>query len=241
LDRGRGTILQVANPDVAKLDWVSVLLEQDRSAVDGRIVGERLEPAGLAPWLLAVLNQDTVEENRNPGRLDQLAAAVVPRPAKGDVKSLPLARWPCGVEQRRILPVNGARHAIGVGVRFVGIEHLDLELAHEEDAAVAAILACADRRSGRGPLDVKLKIAETRLRLDWSCPRRDLEDSVLQQPASRPALGRFPGAQAGSIEQDDRVPRRGARGTGRVGDRRLGPVHVVLPPSQVLWGLGQEA
>ena len=51
--------------------------------------------------------------------------------------------------------------AVGVRLIFVGIEHLNFVQAHEEDAAIAALLAFAHRRSRLGEFDVELAVAES--------------------------------------------------------------------------------
>ena len=98
-------------------------------------------------------------EDGDPRRFLQLAGGVEPGAAEGDVVRLPLAGRARGVEQGRILAVDRAGLAVGVGVGLVRVQHLDLELAHQEDAAVAAILALTLGRARRGPLDVELDVA----------------------------------------------------------------------------------
>ena len=126
-------------------------------------------------------------DERDAGRLDELAALVEPGAAKGDVVGLPLAGGPRGVGQRRILAVNGAGLAVGVGIGLVRVEDLHLKLAHQENAAVAAILALAGRRVGRGPLDMQLHVAEFRLGLDRAGSRGDFHDTI-GSPSTAPDL-----------------------------------------------------
>ncbi len=166
----------------------------------------------------------------------ELAGLVEPGPAKGDVIGLPLARRAGGVGQRGILAINRADLAVGVGVGLVRIEHLKLELAHQEDPAVAPVLADAHRRIGRSPLDVQLNVPELTLRLDRPGPRNDLEDAILHAPSRRAPFRRLPGVQACSIEQNYCVLRRrsrgGCRSSRRLDHRRTGTVDVMLLPAE---------
>ena len=77
-----------------------------------------------------------------------------------DVVGLPLARRARGVDQRRVLAVDRAAPAVGVGRVLIAVEDLDLVAAEEEDAAVAAALAVAFDVLGRGELEVELEVAE---------------------------------------------------------------------------------
>ena len=140
----------------------------------------------------------------------ELAVLVEAGPAKGDVVGLPLSGRARGVGERRILAVNGPGLAVGVGIGLVGIEDLQLEQAHEENAAVAAILALAAGRVGRGPLDMQLNIPEFGLGLDRSGSRGDFHEPVRHLPPCRAALGGLPGVEVRSIEQDDGILRRRA-------------------------------
>ena len=178
------------------------------------VVREPLEPGGGPERLLVVLHEDPVVEQGDPRRLQELAGRVEPGAAEGDVVGLPLAGRARGVEQGRILAVDRPRLAVGVGLGLVGVEHLDLELAHQEDAAVAAVLAHAGGRVGRGPLDVELDVAELPLRLDRPGPRHRLQVAVGHLPPRGPALGRLPRVEARPVEQDDRILRRLRRDRG---------------------------
>ena len=151
LRRRGGALGELAEPDVAVADGVVVVLERDRPAAALVLVGEPLEPGGRPERLLVVLHEDAVVEQGDPRRLEELARGVEPGAAEGDVVGLPLAGRPRGVEQGRVLAVDRPRLAVGVGVGPVGVEHLDLELAHQEDAAVAAVLAHAVGRARARP------------------------------------------------------------------------------------------
>src|SRR5262249_10357309 len=128
---------------------------------------------------------------------------------------------------------NGAGLAVGVGVGLVRIEHLDLELAHEEHAAVAAVLARSPGGFGCGPLDVELDVAERRLGLDPPCAGRGFHGAVTDPPLRGAAVRRLPGVEARAIEQDDRILGRldADLAVGRLDDRWLRAADVVLPPA----------
>ena len=87
-------------------------------------------------------------EEGHPRRLQELAGPVEPGAAEGDVIGLPFPGRARGVEEGGILAIDRPRLTVGVGVGLVGIQHLDLELTHQEDAAVAAVLALAVGRIG---------------------------------------------------------------------------------------------
>ena len=65
-------------------------------------------------------------DDREPGRLQQLAVGVEPRAAKGDVIGLPFAGRARGVGERGILAVNGPGLAVGIGIGLVRIDDLQL-------------------------------------------------------------------------------------------------------------------
>ena len=119
---------QLAQPDVAESDLMPVVLKLDRAAIDAVIIRRRLEPVGSTPELFVILNENSVVDDREPGRLEQLAVVIEPGTAKGDVIGLPLARGPRRVGERRILAVKGAGLAVGVGVGMVRVDDLNFKL-----------------------------------------------------------------------------------------------------------------
>ena len=125
-------------------------------------------------------------------------------------------------EHRRRLP-------IGVGGIVVRIHHLHFVLAHEEDAAVAALLPFAGRGRGSFPFHVKLRVPKRARRGDVPGSVDDLDVASLDLPPGRGAtrVGVTPVGQIVAIEQHDGVSwrRHGVARRTWVNDRWLGPVH----------------
>src|SRR5207244_1467595 len=82
---------------------------------------------------------------------------------------LPLARLATGIDQWRVLFVNGAGLAMVIGFVVVGIEHLNFIPAGEINTAISAPLPVAFDDSRRGPLDVELPVAQSLPCRDASC------------------------------------------------------------------------
>src|ERR1017187_2361551 len=139
---------------------MAMVLELDRTTVGVGLVGSRLEPVGPAPEFFVILDENSVVDERDACPFRELAVLVKAGPAKGDIVGLPLARGARGVAKRRKLAVNGPGLAVGVGLGLVRVEDLQLKTAHQENAAVTAILALAAGRAGRRPLNMQLNIPE---------------------------------------------------------------------------------
>src|SRR5262249_51637080 len=104
------------------------------------------------------------------------------------------------------LPINRSRVAFGVSDVAIGVEHLHLDQAHQEHAAVAPALAAALDTGILGPLDVKLAIAKPRAGLDVAGLGHHLEYAVLDRPLGGVALlDSFPVREIFSIKQDNGV------------------------------------
>jgi len=234
LRRRGGALGELAEPDVAEPHRVVVVLEPEGAPPS--LVGVR-EPlqheVGPNGSSLSCTSTPLVEE-RHPRRLE--AACRRRRSAGGGRRCRRPAIRRAGArafEQGRILAVDRPRLAVGIGVGAIGIEHLDLELAHQEDAAVAAVLALTNGRIRGGPLDVELDVAELSLRHDRPGPRRRLEDAAGHLPAGGPAARRLPSVEVRPVEQDDGIPRRlrRDRAPGGLDHRRPRAPDVVLPPA----------
>ena len=76
------------------------------------------------------------------------AGAVEAGRLEHDVVALPLAGRAAGIDQRRLLSVDGAGLAVGVRAVVVAIEYLDLLQAEQKDAAVAAEVVLRDESVG---------------------------------------------------------------------------------------------
>src|SRR6266576_2588920 len=158
------------------------------------------------------------------------------RAMEDDVIRLPLTRRPRGIDEWRILPVDGTGLAVRVRVVLVGIEHLQLIDPHEKDAAVAALLAFTLWRSRRAPLDVQLHVAEAACRDEHAGVRFDLDVAVFDDPFRRGAVLRAPLRKVRAVEQHDSIARRGSGRTFGPGVYHGRPraIHRVLRPLRLL-------
>src|SRR5207249_2418054 len=120
----------------------------------------------------------------------------------------------------RVGAIDGAGLAVGIGGVLETVQHLDLVAVEEEDAAVAATLAAPGRRHGRGPLDVKLAVADGIFGRNRAAAAHDLRVAVLDLPLCRPATGTLPPGEVFAVEENHRIRRRPAwclRRAGRAG------------------------
>ena len=95
-----------------------------------------------------VLNEYAVMKDRQARGLEQIAGIVKARTAERGVERLPLPGRARGVKERRVLAIDRSGLSVGVSIGPVGIEDLQLVKAHEEDAAIAAVLALAGGGEG---------------------------------------------------------------------------------------------
>src|SRR4051794_34503895 len=102
-----------------------------------------------------VLEQYAIVDNGHIGFLLQSFAFPL-RSLEHYVVGLPFAGFPGGVHQWRPPTVDRSRLTVRVGLVIPRIEYLHLVPAHQENTAVAAILAFAFNHRRRRPLDVKL-------------------------------------------------------------------------------------
>ncbi len=209
--------LQLSHPDVAEADGVAVVLERDRALVGMGLVFRRTMVGGVAQQLEMVLDDHAIVKHRDEGRADELAFLVELRGLPNDVVLLPFTRLAAGVDERRVLLVNGAALAIVVRRVLVRVENLNLIGPHQKDTAVASSLAIAFSFRSRCPFDVDLTIAKLVLaseRAGTGCNRA---------VRHRPLLAAIPGREVLAVEQDDRVGRGLVRST-RINHGRLGPL-----------------
>ena len=117
---------------------------------------------------------------------------------------------------------------------MVRIEHLNFVGAHQEHAAVAAVLVVTARRIRRRPFDVQLHVAELAAGRDVTGAGGDHQVAVLDLPprVALRGVSRPPFGERASIEQDDCVGRwrHGPEVRSRSDDRRSRPIHGVLLP-----------
>src|SRR5262249_43562698 len=132
--------------------------------------------------------------------------------------------------------------AVGIGFALVGIEHLDLVPAHDEEAAVAAILAGALDIYRLQPLYVILRRAELFLADQIACAADHFYVAVLDLPLRLRDLAAVlalavlhPVGEVLAVEEQDGVGGRAAglimRALGsRRDDARVRPLAVVHAP-----------
>src|SRR5438046_2260888 len=94
---------------------------------------------GWAFDALVVLQEHAVLDYGDIGGLGELAI-FPPGMVEDHLVGFPFAGREAGVDLRRILAVDRAALAVGVGRIFVAIQNLKLKLAHQEDSAIAAAL-----------------------------------------------------------------------------------------------------
>ena len=179
-----------------------------------------------------VLDHDAVVENRY-GRFFDKAALVVPaRRFKNDVVGLPFARRFAGVDQRRRLAVDGRALAVRVSLGLEGVEHLNFVHAVDENAAVAAALACASGRGGLGKFDVQLEIGPLAARAN-AAAAPGLDATIPHWPGRSLPPAVLPLGKVLAIEEDLGIRgRRGVLAEGRPwgDDAGLRAIRVVQVP-----------
>ena len=122
------------DPDIAILDRVAVVLEQERPVLAFRDVDSARRGRDLG----VVDGLDPVVDHGHSCFLDDLAL-LDHGLVKRDVVGLPLERWLAGVDRRYDLLVDRAAVVV-VQFQPVGVEDLELVDARQIDAAVAAAL-----------------------------------------------------------------------------------------------------
>src|SRR5215467_8888862 len=100
-----------------------------------------------------VLNQHSVLQHCERTRL-YTAVWLLSGRVKDYVIGLPLPWFAASVYEWRVVAIESATLAVGVGFVVVRVEHLNFVAAHEIDATIAPALPVAlyDRR--RGPFDM---------------------------------------------------------------------------------------
>ena len=217
------SVLELADPDVAKTDGVAVVLHGEGELVGmGLILGRSVgtHPASAAAEDRVVLDEYSVVQHGKGCSAADLACCVKEWAVENDVVGLPFAGLAAYVYERLLATVECASLAVGVGDIVVVIEDLDLVGVHEEDPAVAAPLAVTFDTSGGGPLDVNLAGTEFLLGLDVTGFFYGLECAIDDFPAAGAALGVgpiFDERLFRAIEQHDRIRWRCAEHADRTG------------------------
>src|SRR5687768_12070295 len=113
---------QIPNPDVAETNGIAVILEHYWQPVGVRLVRVASLVRGRSQQSHVVLYQNAVMEHGHARWRHDQSARVEARRPEDDVVGLPLTRRPTRVHEWRILPVNGARLAVGIRDVLVGVE-----------------------------------------------------------------------------------------------------------------------
>ena len=152
-------------------------------------------PPLMGSWtrkFYVVLHQHPIVQHGYARRMKHVLVGAKPGSVENDVVCLPFSGRPGGIDQRRILPVNRRRLAIGIGSVLVRIKHLNLVQPHQEHAAITAILAFTGRGQRFGELDMQLTIAEGIAGRDVARTRDDLHIAVAHLPFCRPTIRTHP-------------------------------------------------
>src|SRR5207244_9347536 len=91
------------------------------------------------------------------------------------------------------------------------IEDVQLVLAHQVDAAVAAALVLVMRRIGLGPLHMQLTVAEGLFGVNVAGPRCDHQDAINALPLRRASLFVLPLREVLAVKEDNGVRGRSPR------------------------------
>ncbi len=129
--------------------------------------------------------------------------------AEENVVALPLTWFAARVDEWDVLLVNARSLAVRISGIVVRIQDLNLVPSLEKDPAIGATLSFAFDSCGSAPLDVKLAIAESALRLDVAGRLDYGESSFGDFPFRRAPIRMLPLGEILSVEKHDRV--RGCR------------------------------
>ena len=157
-----------------------------------------------------VLDQHAVEERCDPSRFNHLAFLQLGG-RENDIIYLPLAGLANSIHERRRLPVDSARHTVGVSGIIVGIEHLALVAVHEKHPSVTLLLRVA-LLNLRVTAPFNMELAARKLQVGPTITAIDDQLAILDHPRTREFSRRvlllavkLRGIFA--IEQNDRVRR----------------------------------
>jgi len=224
---------EFTDPDVAEADRVVVVLQRQRKFISVGLVG--FAGDGWALNFDIVLHEYAVVKDGDAAEADEFSILIEARGMENDVVGLPLTGLPRGVDERRILAVDGGGLAVGVSLVIEGIEDLNFVHAHQEDAAIAAILILPFGWRGRGEFNVKLHIAEGLLRVHVAGFGNGFEVAVADFPFGGFAGFCGPGREVFAVEKNDCVARGFAGrvlggGDAGIDDGRNGAVAIVRFP-----------
>ena len=233
LNRNDVRVRDFANPDVAELRRIAVVLELDRFAIAVRLVLRRAMEERVALDFPVVLDDATVQDRGDVRRADDFRDVIGAvrvffnaenRAREDNIVGLPFGRFFDRIDVRRELLVDRAALTFEVGRVFIRVEDLQLVMVHQENTAVAATLALkvrvVDRRARE--FDVKLAAAEFFFRRDRAGARFAGQFAVGDVPfAAGPVrVERF----LRTVEENERVGRSVFRGFARRNDLRFRPI-----------------
>src|ERR1700722_12740438 len=109
---------------------------------------------------LLMVQHQTILDDRDAGRTDQVVIRVPSRRLEHDVVSLPFPRGPASVHQWRRLSIQSATLAVGVGRIIEVVQHLNFIKPVNNNSAVAALLAGAANTCRLGKFQMQLETAE---------------------------------------------------------------------------------
>ena len=153
---------KIPYPDIAEADGISVILQKECESIGMFSIGKSFVIFGVcgAGELDMIVDDNSVVENRQKGRLFKLSIGIESGTGEDDIVCLPQAWGPAGIDQRWMLPVDGRGHSVGVSGVMVAIENLNFIQAHQIDTAVAPSLALTFDFGRSGPFDMELAVPE---------------------------------------------------------------------------------
>jgi hypothetical protein len=200
-------------PDVAVADEILVVLEKERTGLVDFLVDGGAGHPGEGD---VVLDERAVEENAQAGGVENGMVFPAAGRAEGDVVALPLRGRQTGIGQGRRLVVDGTAIARAGDVDAVGIEHLHLVAALQENTAVALVLTGGLGHVRAAEFEVEEEVGEAGLGHDIARTGDDMEDAVLvHAPAGGLALAGGPASEIGIVEEADGI----LGGIGAKGDK----------------------
>ena len=105
-----------------------------------------------------VLQYDAILDNRNTRRNTISTVFLEDRSGIDNIVNIPFTRLAHGICQRRRLFVDASGLSVHVGFVVIAIQNLDFIHVLQEDAAVAASLACAGDVFRYATIDMQLEI-----------------------------------------------------------------------------------
>ena len=227
---------KVDNPDVAKLNGVVVPLEGEGEAcimLLQWIFHGVWVAACISREFLVFLHGDAIVDYGEFGFGEEFAFLVPAWGMEGDIVTLPFALGEGWVGAWGMMVVEGSGHAFGVGTR-IGVRFEDLDFIpaagaiHENDAAIATLLAIVAIVLGDAPFEMELEVTVGLSRAHVACGV--YPDTVLDGPGFGAFFGGFPslGGLLGAIKEDfgfgrgrrgaaDALEARDLQGAGRKG------------------------